>query len=173
MFFLSYVNETIYLLWNLPFFKMVLPKNTFVLSSNLGLIIAQQTSIPVNCFMAGGWHTPCHPISKIHIVREGPGETPSALRCLSYMINSFLTNIKHLAKNYQGGTLSVPFWCLCQKLSLSLLYFNKTLLHKRLQVIKLHLWSQMKILSSSDHGSWVKHGLQQQPFKRKGGETMC
>ena len=31
----------------------------------------------------------------------------------------------------RGGTLSAPFWCLCQKLSLSLLYFNKTLLHKR------------------------------------------
>ena len=28
------------------------------------------------------------------------------------------------------GTLSDPFWCLCQKLSLSPLYFNKTLLHK-------------------------------------------
>ena len=30
------------------------------------------------------------------------------------------------------GTLSAPFWCLCQKLSLSPLYFNKTLLHKAL-----------------------------------------
>ena len=29
MFFLSYVNETIYLLWNLPFFKMVPPKTNF------------------------------------------------------------------------------------------------------------------------------------------------
>ena len=29
-----------------------------------------------------------------------------------------------------GGTLSAPFWCLCQKLSLSPLHFNKTLLHK-------------------------------------------
>ena len=28
------------------------------------------------------------------------------------------------------GTLFAPFWCLCQKLSLSPLYFNKTLLHK-------------------------------------------
>ena len=27
--FLSYVNETMYLLWNLPFFKMVPPKTTF------------------------------------------------------------------------------------------------------------------------------------------------
>ena len=29
-----------------------------------------------------------------------------------------------------GGTLSAPFWCLYQKLSLSPLYFNKTLLDK-------------------------------------------
>ena len=54
MFFLSYVNNTMYLLWNLPFFKMVPPKTNFFLFSNLGLIMAQQTSIPVNCFMAGG-----------------------------------------------------------------------------------------------------------------------
>ena len=29
-----------------------------------------------------------------------------------------------------GGYSSAPFWCLCQKLSLSPLYFNNTLLHK-------------------------------------------
>ena len=29
MFFLSYVNETVYLFWNLPFFKMVPPKTNF------------------------------------------------------------------------------------------------------------------------------------------------
>ena len=29
-----------------------------------------------------------------------------------------------------GGGNPSPFWCLCQKLSLSLLYFNTTLLHK-------------------------------------------
>ena len=28
------------------------------------------------------------------------------------------------------GTLSAPFWCLCQKLSLSHLYINKTFSHK-------------------------------------------
>ena len=53
MFFLSSVNETMYLLWNLPFFKMVPPKTNFFLFSNLGLIITQQTSIHINCFMAG------------------------------------------------------------------------------------------------------------------------
>ena len=37
-----------------------------------------------------------------------------------------ITSIWRLA----GGPLSAPFWCLCQKLSLSPLYLNKTLLHK-------------------------------------------
>ena len=55
MFFLIYVNETMYLLWNLPFFKMVPPKINFFLFSNFGLIIAQQTSIHINCCMAGRW----------------------------------------------------------------------------------------------------------------------
>ena len=52
---LSYVNETMYLLWNLPFFKIVPPKTNFFffLFSNLGLIIAPQTSIHIQCFMAG------------------------------------------------------------------------------------------------------------------------
>ena len=52
------------------------------------------TSIHINCFMAGVWHTSCHPISKMHIVGEGPSETPSALSCPSYLINSFLTAMK-------------------------------------------------------------------------------
>ena len=67
--------------------------------------------------MAGAWHTSCHPISKMHIAGEGPGETPSALRCLSYLINNFLTDIKHLAKTEQGHSPSL-FWCLSQKFSL-------------------------------------------------------
>ena len=56
MFFLSYVHETIYLLWNFPFFEMVPPKTNFFFFSfsNLGLIITQQTNIHINCFMAGG-----------------------------------------------------------------------------------------------------------------------
>ena len=33
-------------------------------------------------------------------------------------------------RNQSGGCSFAPFWCLCQKLSLSPLYFNKTLLHK-------------------------------------------
>ena len=33
------------------------------------------------------------------LVGEGPGETPSAVRCLSHLISRFLTEIKRLAKN--------------------------------------------------------------------------
>ena len=65
---LSYVNETMYLLWNVPFFKMAPPK-TFFLFSNLGLIVAQQTSIHANCFMTEA-HILCHSISKLHIMGE-------------------------------------------------------------------------------------------------------
>ena len=38
----------------------------------------------------------------------------------------YITPLLVLAKGYSFA----PFWCLCQKLSLSSLYFNKTLLHK-------------------------------------------
>ena len=97
-----------YLHWHLPFFKTVPPRLTFFLFSNLGLIMAQQTSIPVDCFMAGGWYTLCFPISKVHIAGEGPGETPSALTCLSYPTSSFLNDIKHLAKTSKGALFLSP-----------------------------------------------------------------
>ena len=140
--FFIYVNETMYLLWNLPFFKMVLPKTNFFLLSNLGLIIAQQTSIHIKCFMVEGWHTWCHPISKIHIVGEGPGETPSALKCLSYLINSFLTDIKQLTKLAKGGSTLHPLSDVYVRSFLSLFFFNKTLLYKTSWVIKPGPWSQ-------------------------------
>ena len=111
--------------------------------------MVQQTSIHVNCY-GQWWHTVYHPISKMHIVGEGPAETPSALRCFFYLIRSSLADIK----TSNRGTLSVPFECLCQKLSQSLIHFNKTLLHKKLQLIKPCLWPQMEILSSGGHESW-------------------
>ena len=153
--FLSSVNETMDLLWNLPFFKMVPPKtNVFFLFSNLGLIIAQQNHIHINCFMAGGWHTSCYPISNMNIVGEGPCETPSALRCLSYLINNFLTGIKQLAKTSKGGHSPSPFWCLCQKLSLSFLYFNKTAIQK---LLSDQAWSLVPKLNLLLWRSWMWH----------------
>ena len=43
----------------------------------------------------------------MHIVGEESGETLSALRCLSYLINNFLTNIKQLAET-STGSFSIP-----------------------------------------------------------------
>ena len=70
----------------------------------------------------------------MHTVGEGPGETLSALRYLSYLIDGFLTDIKHLDKTSGAGDGGGEF-------SGSLLmsrsepfsvpsHFNKTLLHK-------------------------------------------
>ena len=44
----------------------------------------------------------------MHVVGEGPGEAASALRCLSYLINSFLTDIKQLAETSKEGEFSNP-----------------------------------------------------------------
>ena len=91
-FFLSCVNETMYLLWNLPFFKMGPPKtNCFsFLKPWADNGVTNQYSCQL--FYGQRWHTLCHSISKMRIVGEGPGETPSALRCLSYLMNSLLTD---------------------------------------------------------------------------------
>ena len=78
---------------------MVPPKTNFFPSSNLGLVMVQQTGIHGNCFMTRGRHTTRCSISEVHVVGEGPGETPSALTSLSYLLDSFLTDIKQLAKN--------------------------------------------------------------------------
>ena len=67
-------------------------------------------------------------------------------------------------KNYIGGTLSTPFWCLCQKLSLSPLYFNKTLITQKLWAIKPHLWPRIEFFSSGGQESRCLHVIQQQPF---------
>ena len=94
MFFLSYVNETIYLLWNLPFFKMVPPKTNFF--SFLKPWADNRSIKQYSYQLFYGW-------GKTHLVPSylknaycgrGPGETPSALTYLSYLINSFLRDIK-------------------------------------------------------------------------------
>lgn len=61
MFNLSYVNETMYLLWNLPSFKMVPTKTNFssfikswTNNSSKPVFISNKTSIHINCLMAGG-----------------------------------------------------------------------------------------------------------------------
>ena len=55
-----------------------------------------------------------------------------------------------------GGDSLSPFWCLCQKLSLALFHFNKTLLHKSSWVIKPGSWSRSEIFFG-DHKSNTVH----------------
>ena len=70
--------------------------------------------------------------------------------------------------------LSSPFWCLCQKLSLSLLYFNKTLSHKSserssfvtgprlnpspLEAKNLRVFPDL-VANFQDHGHMVPHAI--------------
>ena len=59
---------------------------------------------------------------------KGPGETPSALRCLSYLISRFLTDTKQLA-GVGGHSPSRLLMSMPEVFSV-LFNFNKTLLHK-------------------------------------------
>ena len=101
------------------FLEMVPPKANFFFlkpwaDSN------SRNSIHINCFVAEGWHPSCHPVSKMHNVGEGPGETPSALRCLFYLINSFPADIKQLAITSKSRALSVSLLVSLSEASLSL-----------------------------------------------------
>ena len=79
------------------------------------------------------------------------------------------------------GTLSAPFWCLCQKLSLSPLYFNKTLLHKSSERSSLVSGPR---LNSSPPGAknpgvftWFNNNLSKRsvfiPIPKKGNAKEC
>ena len=96
----------------------------------------------------GEWDTSYHPISNMHIhCGKGAWWNPSALRYLSYLINK-LTN-RHILSPSDVYTRSFPY----------LLYFNKTLLHKTLQVVKPRLWPWLELLSSGGHGSACRSNL--------------
>ena len=92
MFFLTNVNEIMYLLWNLSFFKMIPPNFFSFLKPWADNSSTNQYSYQL--LHGSGMTHLCHPISKMPVVGKGHGETPSALRCLSYLINSFLTDIR-------------------------------------------------------------------------------
>ena len=126
MFFLSYVNETMCLLWNLPFFKMVPPK------TNFWLITAQQTSmfysyivliyinetiylrgnlpfvkIPLNCFMA--WHdSPCAKVTSKYILWVRGLMPPWGLRHFLSLIKSLLIAYNILLKSSTGALFLLP-----------------------------------------------------------------
>ena len=86
-----------------------------------------------------GWGTCCHPLSF---------ETFPFFN--SQTASRYITSNLRVA----GGTRSDPFWCLCQKLSLSLLYFNKTSLHKSLEWSSLGSGPGLWFFSSGGQESW-------------------
>ena len=100
-------QEKIYCKWH--FFFLLCWLNRFCLRltfffyffSFLKLWVDNSSTNQCSCqlFYEQSGHTLCHSISKMHIVGEGSGETPSALRYLSYLISSSLTDIKCLSKN--------------------------------------------------------------------------
>ena len=57
------------------------------------------------------------------------------------------------------GTSSAPFWVLYQKLSLSLIDFNKSLLYKKLWATKPHSWHRIKFLISGGQESQYQSQL--------------
>ena len=70
MFFLSYVNETMYLLWNLPFFKMVLPKTNFFSFLKPWADNSSTNQYPCQFFLWPGDNTPCAFLSQKCILWE-------------------------------------------------------------------------------------------------------
>ena len=148
VFFLSYVDESMYLLWNLLFFKLVLPMpktKFFFLFSNLELKMAQQTGIHV--ILWPGDDSLCYSISKMHLVGEGLVKLP-----LPGGVSFTWLAACQQTKNTWLKTLSVPFWCLSETFPISL-YFNKTMLHQKLLVVKPRLWPRIIVVSSGGHKS--------------------
>ena len=95
MFFLNSVNETVYLLWNLPFFKSVPPDTNFFFFSFLKPWADNGSTDQFMSIVLWPGITHLLPsFSKMHNVEEGPGETPSALRCFFYLIISLLRDRK-------------------------------------------------------------------------------
>ena len=87
------------LLWKLPFFKIVPPETNFFPFLKPWADDGSINQYSCQLIYGRGMTHLCHSISKMHIVGEGPGDTPSALRSLSCLINGLLRDIKHLAKS--------------------------------------------------------------------------
>ena len=142
MFFLSYVNETMYFLWNLPFFKMVPPKTSFFSFFKPWAYNSSTNQYSYQLFLWLADDTPHAILSQKCILWErGLGGTPSALRCLSYLTNSFLTGTKHSIrlKTSRGALFLSPpdvyvrsYVCLFY--TLIKLYYTKTLRNQDLSL---------------------------------------
>ena len=135
---LIYVNEAIYLL-NLPFSK-----------------------IHVNRFMAQD-DSPGDTGISMYLVGEGPAAILWVLRHFLSLISRLLVAIWHLVKDQQGGNLSAPFWCLCQKLFYTLIKLCDT---KALSDQALSLALDWILLlrrgQESRHLSWFSNNLSKQ-----------
>ena len=124
-------------------FKLVPPNGseptwqTSMLYSDIFLLVyVYETICMVICPLqdsSQSFYGPGYP--KMHLMDEGPGAILSFKTFLSFINRLLVTYITSSWRLAWGGTLSAPFWGLCQKLSLSPLYFitqNKTLLQKAL-----------------------------------------
>ena len=79
--------------WNLPFFKMVTPKTNFFSFLKPWTNNRSKTQYSYQLFRGQGMtHHMLSYLKNAYCVR-------GALRCLSYLTNSFLTDIKHFSKN--------------------------------------------------------------------------
>ena len=124
IFFLNYVNETMYLLGNLFLFKIHIvswPEMTPLVS-----MLSQNA-----CGGRGPW---CNSLSW----------------GLSFMISSLPTGIKCLVKTSKGALFLSPSDDYVRCFLYLFLYF-KTSLRKKLWVIKPSLWPWIKFLSSRGH----------------------
>ena len=107
----------------------------FFFFSNLGLIAAQK-SVFTSVVLWLGDDAPRAILSRRCILWKR-----GLVKLLQpYLINSFLTDIKQLAKTSRGE-LSVPLLMSMSETFSVLFHFNKTLLHKSSSVIKPGLWS--------------------------------
>ena len=143
----------LYLLWNLPFFKIVLPKTNFFSFLKPWADNGSTNQYSCQLFYGQGMTHLVPSCLKNTYFRRGAWWNFLCLEVSLLSDYSLLTDIKCLAENWQAGTLSFPFWCLCQRLSLSLLYFNKTLLHKSSKWSGLTSDPQIEFLSSRGHKS--------------------
>ena len=78
MFCFNCVNNTVYLLWNLPFFKLVLPKTSLFFFSFLKSWAdnGSRKQYPCQLFYDWGWPTLCHSISKCILWERGLVKLP-------------------------------------------------------------------------------------------------
>ena len=144
MFFLSYANETMYLLWDLSFFNSVLPKSNFCLKPWADNGSTDQYSCQL-------FHGLCHFISKKLIVGGGPGDTPPALMRLPTR-EEVCPNPRPLSQ-WCHPTISssvIPFSCCPQSFPASGSLQITQLFSSGGQTIRVSAWASVLPMDSQD-----------------------